>query len=250
VSGALNLVLPAKTGDLAKGLLVAQGGKTTTGISFAAVVYERLLDLFGVLAWCALGGVIQPGRIALPPSFWLGLLAVAFLIGLLLYSKVAANGVVALVRRVFTWRRLHRLIDLAAGWPSLYGSLQGRQVPLMLFSLALWLLTLTQIWLFTIALGIRVPLLESLTLTAVALVAGLVPFTFGGIGARDTALVVLLSPYTAPEAAAAVGLLASTRGLILTLLSIPLARTYVMRTLTRSSPGSDTRSSTARLPVS
>ena len=63
----------------------------------------------------------------------------------------------------------------------------------MLFSLFLWLVHLTQIWMFTVALSVRMPFMVCASLSAVALMAGQLPFTFAGLGARDVALVVLLA---------------------------------------------------------
>ena len=61
----------------------------------------------------------------------------------------------------------------------------------------------------------------------VALLAGQLPFTFAGLGARDIALVVLLSGYMGREAAAAMGILIATRGLVPPLLGIPMMRPYL-----------------------
>jgi hypothetical protein len=54
--------------------------------------------------------------------------------------------------------------------------------------------------------------------------AGQLPLTFAGLGSRDLALVALLSRYTTPEAAAAMGLLTATRGFL-----PPLAGLFVLR---------------------
>ena len=61
------------------------------------------------------------------------------------------------------------------------------------------------------ALSVPVPTTVFVSLVAVALMAGQLPFTIAGLGARDVALVVLLSPYMAPESAAALGVLVATR---------------------------------------
>ena len=97
----------------------------------------------------------------------------------------------------------------------------------MPYSLALWFTHLVQIWLFTLALSVRVPFTVSASLSAVALMAGQIPLTFAGLGARDVVLVVLLARYMTPESAAAMGVLISTRNLLPPLMGLPIMRHYV-----------------------
>jgi hypothetical protein len=83
------------------------------------------------------------------------------------------------------------------------------------------------LWLFTVALGLGIPFTVSVSLSAVALMAGQLPFTFAGLGARDVALVVLLAGYTTPELAAAMGVLISSRGLLPPVMGLPIMRPYL-----------------------
>ena len=117
--------------------------------------------------------------------------------------------------------------DLAIGWPGLLYVLRGRRRWIVSFSLLLWLTHLIQIWMFSIALSLSIPFVVSACLSAVALLAGQLPFTFAGLGTRDVALVLLLSQYTAPESAAAIGVLIATRNLLPALAGLPLMRMYL-----------------------
>ncbi len=116
---------------------------------------------------------------------------------------------------------------MAAGWPDLLRTLRGHRPWIVLFSVVLWLVQLWQIWLFTVALSVDIPFMVCASLSAVALMAGQLPFTFAGLGTRDLALVLLLSPYMAPESAAAMGILIATRSLLPPLLGLPVMRPYV-----------------------
>jgi hypothetical protein len=82
-----------------------------------------------------------------------------------------------------------------------------------------------------VALSVSIPFTVSASLSAVALMAGQIPLTFAGLGARDVALVVLLARYMTPEMAAAMGLLISTRGLLPPLLGLPVMRPYLSSTI-------------------
>jgi len=227
VSSAANLILPAKAGDLVKSHFVATRSQTPSGVAIAIIVYERLCDLFAVIMWCLLGFVYgRPDVPGLPSAFWslLGLLGA--LCAVLIVSERAA----AMLPRVLAWIRLDRFSrvrDLAQGWAGLLQLVRGRRRRIIPFSLLLWFAHLCQIWLFTIALGQPIPFTDCASLSAVALMAGLVPFTIAGLGARDLALVVLLAQYMTREAAAAMGLLIATRSLVPAILGIPLVWPYI-----------------------
>ena len=97
----------------------------------------------------------------------------------------------------------------------------------MPFSLVLWLANLCQIWLFTLVLGTQVPFTVCASLSAVALMAGQLPFTIAGLGARDMALVALLGSYMPAESAAALGVLIASRGLLPPLVGMPVMWPYL-----------------------
>ena len=80
---------------------------------------------------------------------------------------------------------------------------------------------------FALALAVPIPFTVCASLSAVAVLAGQLPLTFAGLGARDVALVVLLSGYARPESAAAMAILISTRGLLPPLAALPIMRSYL-----------------------
>lgn len=226
VATAANVFLPAKSGDLVKSYFVAKG-RIPVGVSVAVVVYERLCDLAGLIAWCALGWVVaRPVVSGVPSALWpiLGLFGAAC--GLLVSSEKIARLGAAVVTRLLPGR-LQRVQSLVDGWPGLFQSLGRRRAGVILLSLLLWLVHVIQIWMFTVALSIRIPFTVSASLSAVALMIGQLPFSFAGLGARDVALVVLMRGYVRPESAAALGLLISTRNLLPPLAALPIMRPYI-----------------------
>jgi uncharacterized protein (TIRG00374 family) len=98
---------------------------------------------------------------------------------------------------------------------------------LILYSLGLWFLHITQIWMFTVAVGASVPFFASLVLSPVILLCGFIPFTFGGIGPRDAAIIYLFATYMAPEAGAAVGVLTISRSFVPALAGTPFLLRYL-----------------------
>jgi uncharacterized protein (TIRG00374 family) len=228
VASALNVVVPAKGGDLVKSYFIARRSETSTGVALAIVVFERLSDLAAMIAWCVLGFVIaRPQVPGIPSQFWLALAAVGIVCGVLVSSKRAALVLPAVINRVRPRGRLQKLADLAAGWPDLLRLMKGRRRWIFPFSLLLWLTHLFQIWLFTVALAAPIPFTVCASLSALALMAGQLPLTVAGLGTRDVALVVLMGGYMAPESAAALGILMATRNLLPPLAGMPMMRPYL-----------------------
>lgn len=225
---ALNVFMPAKSGDLIKSYFVATRTETPAGVSIAIIVYERLCDLFALMTWCLVGWAIgRPQVPGLPSLFWAALAGLVAVSGTLIASARLALFLRAFMARAFPHRRLKKLRKLAYGWPDLLQTLRGRRRWIVAHSLFLWLVHLIQMWLFTVTLGADVPFTVCASLSAVALMAGQIPFTIAGLGTRDVALVLLLSRYMAPEAAAAMGVLISTRNLLPPLFGVPIMWPYL-----------------------
>jgi uncharacterized protein (TIRG00374 family) len=228
VASALNLLAPAKSGDLVKGYSLATTGGASPGVSLAVIVFERLCDLFGLIFWCVLGWIVaRPPVRGLGAPFWFVLGAAGGVCGILVLSARAGEAIRALLRRLPSSRVLRRVAALAEGWPDLLQSLGARRGIIVVVSIGMWLAHLLQVWTFTVALQVPVPFLACASLSAIALMAGQMPFTVGGLGARDVALVVLMSAYLRPEQAAAMGLLMATRTLVPALLGVPFVWPYV-----------------------
>ena len=225
IANALNLFLPAKLGDLAKSHFLYAKHGNSVGVAVSVVVYERVCDAFAVASWCLLGWLSGLAAVRIdavaPPALGLWLLS-----GGLLLSGGTSKLLLEKVQGLNLFRKRAKLTLLVEGWPDLHSALGRRSHWLVLFSLGLWFLHLTQIWMFTLAVGAQVPFLASLALTPVVLIAGLVPFTLGGIGTRDAAIVYLFAAYMAPELAAAVGILAISRSVLPALAALPFLRSY------------------------
>jgi uncharacterized membrane protein YbhN (UPF0104 family) len=226
VASALNVVVPAKAGDLVKSYFVARRSGTSTGVALAIIVYERLCDVLGLIFWCLLGWLIavRPRTPPLPSVLWLTLGGIGAACAALVVSQRLAGLLAALPAKLLRFRKLQQL---AAGWPDLLRVLGGRRGWIVLFTLVLWFAHLFQIWLFTVTLATPVPFAICASFAALALIAGQLPFTLAGLGVRDVALVALLSGYMTPAHAAALGVLIATRTIVPPLLGMPLMRPYL-----------------------
>ena len=98
-----------------------------------------------------------------------------------------------------------------------------------LLSIFLWFLHLLQIWIFILALRAFVPFTGNLGLAPLALLAGLLPLTFAGIGTRDAALIVLYRPYLRPANCGRAGNLCTARYFIPALAGLIFLPRYLAR---------------------
>ena len=226
VASVLNLVLPSKMGDVAKAYFM-KNERVSSSLTLALVVFEKSADLLSLLFWCAFGLVLYPVK---DFAFWLVTAAIVFgcCTGLaVLFSAKVAGFFFSLGTTVIPGLT-SKLKRLEASWRELQEFLHShprRAAEVASLSIFLWFLHLVQIWLFILALRAFVPFTTNLGLAPLALLAGLLPLTFAGIGTRDAALIFLYRPYFDPPVAAALGLLCTARYFIPALAGlIPLPR--------------------------
>lgn len=224
LASVLNLVLPSKMGDMAKSVFMADRGHLRGSLALALVVFEKACDMLSLLVWCGFGLLLYPQKDAL---FWTmtAAVGVGFLgLALLLGSTHFANACFGLGERFAPGKIQAKLATMRGSWAEMHGYFwqdKARLARIAANSLFIWFLHLVQIWMFTLALKTSVPFLASLALSPLAILAGLLPLTFAGVGTRDAALVYLYAPYMAAPAAAALGLLCTLRYVLPALLGLP-----------------------------
>lgn len=230
MGSVLNLVLPSKLGDIAKAYALTERGHLQGAEALALVVLEKILETAGMLVWCLVGlalawpdgAAVQALAGAAAGLFMLCTLAIVhsgFTCAFLRAAQRIAPG--ALRAKLHTlesaWRGTVRQL-----WADRAGAAQ-----VMLTTLASWLLHMTQIWLFALAIGAAVPFAANLALAPLAILVGLLPFTMAGVGTRDAAVILLYQPYATAPVAAALGLLFTLRYLLPALVGWPFLARYV-----------------------
>jgi len=229
-ASSLNLVLPSKMGDLAKAWFIRERGHMAGSLAVALVVYEKTCDMLALLVWCVFGLLLYAGK---GPLFWTMTAGVAggLALGLLL---LGSRGFAALffrtLARVAPSRVAAAIDGLAADWAAMHAYFWGDRVRVLMIaavSLAIWFLHLVQIWLLILALNVAVPFVDNLALAPLAILAGLLPLTFAGIGTRDAALIFFFAPYMAAPVAAALGLLCTLRYVLPAIAGLPFLGAYM-----------------------
>jgi uncharacterized protein (TIRG00374 family) len=222
VASTFNMILPSKMGDIVKAFFMRS--ETMRGsLTLSLVIFEKSADMLSLLFWCALGLFFYPNKDAI---FWiLTVVVVAGLAGgiLLLASKRLANFAFGLTKN----EKIGKLQD---GWQEMqkfFWSDKQRVASIAVLSVFIWLLHLLQIWFFILALRAHAPFLASVALAPLALLAGLLPLTFAGIGTRDAALILLYKPYLDAPIAAALGVLCTARYLLPAIAGLPFLHRYI-----------------------
>lgn len=213
-ASTLNMVLPSKMGDIAKAYFMRERGHLSGSLSLSLVVFEKTCDMLSLLLWCVFGLVLYPQKDSL---FWLMTVGVAsgLILGLLLLgSRQFSAAFFVNIAKIAPKKAKEKITKLHTSWEEMHGYFWSDKAQLLTVSITsifIWFLHLLQIWLFILALKASVPFLVNLALSPLAILAGLLPLTFAGVGTRDAALILFYQPYFSAATGAALGLLCTSR---------------------------------------
>ncbi|MEO1374902.1 MAG: lysylphosphatidylglycerol synthase transmembrane domain-containing protein [Cyanobacteria bacterium J06635_10] len=229
-ASVLNMVLPSKMGDIVKAYFIKERGHLEGSLSLSLVVFEKACDMLSLLLWCAFGLTLYPQKDWL---FWIMTASVVFglIVGLLLIaSREFANLLFQFTGRFAPKKIRLKIAKLRDSWSSMHKYFwrdKRHLLKITLTSIIIWFGHLLQIWFFTLVLKAWVPPLAHLALAPLAILAGLLPLTFAGVGTRDAALIAFFQPYMNAPTAAALGLLCTSRYLLPALGGIPFLGQYL-----------------------
>ena len=217
VASTLNMVLPSKMGDIAKAYFMQERGHLSGSLSLSLVIFEKACDMLSLLLWCAFGLLLYPQKDWL---FWL--LTIVVSAGLIFGGALLASpGFTALFFKLghtIAPQKLRlKLSKLQGAWREMHDYFWSDHRQLLTVtatSIFTWFLHLLQIWSFILALNAWTPFWTSLALSPLAILAGLLPLTFAGVGTRDAALILFYQPYFSEATAAALGVLCTSRYLL------------------------------------
>jgi len=229
-ASCLNMVLPSKAGDIAKAYFMRDRGHLSGSLALSLVVFEKACDLLSLLLWCLFGLWLYPQKDAF---FWLMTVCIfAGLAGgiLLLSSTRFANLFFELGQQFVPKKVKLKFKQLQVAWSEMHAYFWRDRRQLLRVtgtSVFIWLLHLLQIWFFILALNAWVPFFTNLALSPLAILAGLLPLTFAGVGTRDAALVFLYAPYFDAATGAALGLLCTSRYFLPAIGGLPFLEGYL-----------------------
>ncbi|MBL3554385.1 lysylphosphatidylglycerol synthase transmembrane domain-containing protein [Rhodovulum sulfidophilum] len=214
-ANALNMFLPGKLGDILKASLMAEDDSAQLAKATSLGIWEKISDLAALFLMASV-----PLALTSPSSLaWLPL-------GLLGLCGLAALLAPRILQLPFGALRATR--PLARDWGAVVRRLRSRPGSLTLclaLTALLWLGHLVQISLMAASLGVSGDAsfwAHFMALMPIAIVAGLIPLTFAGVGTRDAAIVMLIGAQAGPKTAAALGVLFWLRYLVPGLIGSPL----------------------------
>ena len=231
-ASSLNMVLPSKMGDIAKAYFMRERAQLSGSLSLSMVVFEKACDMLSLLLWCAFGLFILPQKDGL---FWIMTVCIVggLILGILLLGSLPfAQFFFQLARGIFPKKFKPKFDTLTAAWQEMHNyfwSDRQQLLKIVLTSIFIWFLHLLQIWMFILALNAYAPFLANLALSPLALLAGLLPLTFAGVGTRDAAFIVFFQPYFDESTAAALGILATARYFLPAVGGLPFLSTYLSK---------------------
>lgn len=226
-ASTLNLVLPSKMGDIAKAWVLRRRDGMSDARALTLMVFEKMLDMMSLLAMGSVALLVAGMDF---PGAWLALLVVAG--GAVTLFCVTLPGLMARLplRQLLGKRQLPaKLASVAGAWGDLTRSFwadRPRALAILGGSLLIWVGHLLQIWLFARAIAPAIPFPETATFGTLAILAGLLPFTFAGVGTRDAALVLLFAPWLSGGEAALLGLFATLRYVLPAVAGLPFVGDY------------------------
>jgi hypothetical protein len=226
----MNIMLPSKMGDVAKSAFMVKKDGLSGAQALSLVMYEKVSDFIALLFWCAFGMLFIKHDHSL---FWgltfIILTGLIFGLGMLISVRFVQCffGILSAAAPARFEEKIGRLEE---GWIEMNQNICRRKkrfAGIMFYSIFLWLLHLGQFWIFIKALNVFVPFIDNLALTPLAILIGLMPFTFAGIGARDAAVIYFYGSYFCASTGAALGLFATMRYVVPGLFGIPIFYRYM-----------------------
>jgi uncharacterized protein (TIRG00374 family) len=223
-ASVLNMILPSKMGDIAKAYFLRDRGHLNGSLALSLVVFEKACDMLSLLLWCAFGLLLYPRKDDLFWGMTAAVIGGLFFGLLLLGSQRFAQLFFTTAIRIAPKKIRKKLESLETSWQEMheYFWRDPRQLIIIsMTSIFVWFLHLLQIWLFILALKAWAPFLTNLALSPLAILAGLLPLTFAGVGTRDAALIYFYQPYFNVQTGAALGILCTSRYFLPALIGLP-----------------------------
>ncbi len=229
-ASSLNMVLPSKMGDIAKAYFMRDRGHLPGTLALSLVVFEKTCDMLSLLLWCVFGLMFYPSKDALFWGMTVCIFAGLALGSFLLVSPQFADFFFKTARAIAPKKIRAKLDTLSQSWKEMHDYFWRDRDQLLKItgtSIFIWFLHLLQIWFFILALNAWAPFLANLALSPLAILAGLLPLTFAGVGTRDAALILFYQPFFDAPTGAALGLLCTSRYLLPAIGGLPFLERYL-----------------------
>ena len=195
-----NNLLPARLGELVRAYVLGRQEQISKTASFATIVYERVVDIFSLLAflWISLFKVTGPDWLR-TTGLWLLVLNAALLALLLLMerNRKMVNGIVARLVRPLPQRYQNRIVESSAAFLSGLASVSRRAtlLPIAVSSVVVWLATILGVYYCFGAVEMELPFVASVTLIVLISFGNMIPSAPAFVGTTQYACIVGLAMF-------------------------------------------------------
>jgi glycosyltransferase 2 family protein len=214
LSQSLNVVTPSHFGEIGKAY-VLRNKSFNMKIGTAAVLFEKAIDLLSLLSICVIGLFIIK-----PELNFLLLIIIFFIIVILLFILMfifnfQSDGIVQkIIKYMIPYKKLkNMLIDMLDYFDTIKKNFK-KLLSIFLITTIKWFINFFQIYLFFLAIGVKIDFLMILALIPLGIIVGMVPITIAGIGTRDAAFIYLFKDIVSPSVMAVFGMIFSLRYII------------------------------------
>jgi uncharacterized protein (TIRG00374 family) len=191
----LNLLLPARAGDIARGAALKVTEKTPLGISLTTIVIERAMDMF-TLALLLGAGAMFLSRSTTVFAFFISL-AITLLLVILLFIAYRYD--------TFISRKLEKRIPAVQGFMnSMKEGLNriyynpGALVLSIAMSLPVWILEISGTYLAAMAIGYHISFSLAMVAGIMSFISQTIPVTVAGIGVYDGTMAGVFTLFGVP----------------------------------------------------
>ncbi len=187
----VSVITPAKSGDLIKAYYLKD--KVPVSRVVGAVATERLIDIFVLAFYSFFGAIIFRNGLILIIS-----LSIFFLIPLafLIINKIK-----------LPFPNLRQRIENFLYVSKIFIEHPKKLVPLLFYTLTLWLLNFLIIKFLFLSLGSDIPIFYIAAAFPLVVFISLLPITVAGMGTRDAAMIYFFGLWVGPSVSLGVGLL-------------------------------------------
>jgi len=217
---SLNTIMPSKFGDLIRAYYLKKKKKIGLNRGIASILFEKYMDLFALFFLSFLSIIFIKNLNN--TSFAVVILCFFFILLSFFLFFIDLNKLKDIVKLNKIRELTNELIDFTERIKHDF------LLFLYIISLSLlnWFLQLIQFYFFFSAFNFKInPML--MFLVPIAIIIGMVPISFNGVGIRDSALIFLFMNYAPVSLVAGVGILATLRNVIPAVAGLAFIRKYL-----------------------
>ena len=190
-----NNLLPARLGELVRAYILGRQEDVSRTASFASIVYERIVDLFSLIAllWFVLLKATGPQWLR-SSGIWLLVVNIGLLVGVYLVVRNQTRFV-AWLGRVTARLPENTAVRVAGSADSFVTGLSSVSkpqtiLPVVTMSVLVWLCAILGLYYTLLAMNMQLPFLASVTLVVVVSLGAMIPSAPAYVGTLQYACIV------------------------------------------------------------